>query len=56
MNHFRIICSWCTKDLGGNQEATEISHGICEACLEKYFPCEAKASEADHEIPQNVAY
>ena len=33
----RVICSWCKKDLGVKEpkEDHSISHGMCDACLEK---------------------
>lgn len=30
-----LICSWCQKLLFKGSEV--VSHGCCEACMEKYF-------------------
>lgn len=35
---FRVICAWCDKFLRGDPNAESLSHGICEDCVEKYFP------------------
>lgn len=29
----KILCGWCGKFLGGDKNATEVSHGICKDCL-----------------------
>ncbi|MGA2403803.1 MAG: hypothetical protein ABSG91_19200 [Syntrophobacteraceae bacterium] len=34
------ICAWCKKDLGHKPPYEDFSttHGICRACLDRYFP------------------
>lgn len=32
MSVHKIICAWCGRFLGGDPNATEISHGICADC------------------------
>lgn len=46
----QVICAWCKADMGmkiadapkvvvaGKLQRTIVSHGICEACSQKYFP------------------
>jgi len=39
---YRVICSWCGKDMGTKKgiddgSGLDISHTICYDCLKKYF-------------------
>lgn len=40
--HMIIICSWCKKPLGWVSSSKGESHGICEKCLQEYFPDQAE--------------
>ena len=35
------ICSWCQIVIGWNGKSKGETHGICESCLQEYFPQEA---------------
>ncbi len=37
------ICSWCQSPIGWDADLKGESHGICQACLRKFFPLEAVA-------------
>ena len=47
----RVSCAWCHADLGTREGHGEsgTSHGICAACLVRYFPEMAEEAEADDE-------
>ena len=36
----KVICAWCGKDMGekDGKGVEGVSHGICEDCVNKYFP------------------
>ena len=33
----KVVCSWCTKDLGEKEPLNDnsVSHGICKPCAKK---------------------
>ena len=33
----KIVCAWCGKHIGerDSQDVEEVSHGVCEECLDK---------------------
>lgn len=32
-----VICAWCPPPLTGVPIGVQVSHGICEACMKRYF-------------------
>ena len=40
MTVIRVICGWCGKNMGekDGQGIEGESHGICDNCLNRYFP------------------
>lgn len=50
------ICSWCEIVMGWDLKIRGETHGICERCLQKYFPLEfALVVEPRTEAP-SVSY
>lgn len=38
----RVVCAWCKSEMGSvacvPEQAGEVSHGLCMACAQSYFP------------------
>ena len=34
----KVVCAWCQCHISGDPDDPVVSHGICEACVEKHFP------------------
>ena len=43
-----VVCAWCNKLMSGTPNADEsnVSHTICEECLEKHYPEEKEVANA----------
>jgi len=54
MAKIQIRCAWCKKIMGEKPCSPEldgkITDGICEECLEKHYPDEAKEILEEEEI------
>ncbi len=50
----KIRCSWCGKDMGEKEplDSEEVSHGICEPCLERLLRGEHERDIEDKDIYQ----
>ena len=31
----KVVCGWCDKHLEGKRSDKQVSHGMCDKCLEK---------------------
>jgi hypothetical protein len=50
------ICGWCKLVIGWNLESKGETHGICESCLQEYFPKEAKFVIHNMKLKQSTRY
>lgn len=37
----KVVCAWCGKEIGKyNEDSADVSHGICDKCVARFFPAE----------------